>query len=60
MKLLYFTVLLQISLFSASSLAQEGGNNTELQVQQTLPGWLLSPCPSHRYLHPLGRMKIVG
>ncbi|OAL62154.1 hypothetical protein A7C99_6729 [Trichophyton rubrum] len=38
MKLLYFTVLLQISLFSASSLAQEGGNNTELQVQQTLPG----------------------
>lgn len=59
MKLIYFTVFLQVSLFPAISLAQAGGNNTELQVQQTLPGWLLSPCPSHRSSHPLGRMKIV-
>ncbi|EGD95354.1 hypothetical protein TESG_02840 [Trichophyton tonsurans CBS 112818] len=38
MKLIYFTVFLQVSLFPAISLAQAGGNNTELQVQQTLPG----------------------
>ncbi|EFQ99037.1 L-fucose-specific lectin [Nannizzia gypsea CBS 118893] len=38
MKLLHFTIFLQVSLFSANSFAQASGNNTEPEVQRTLPG----------------------